>query len=135
MPESIGDLRKLQKLTLHDNKLKNIPESIGNLCELRELQIDNNKELTLLPETMRCCTNLRKLRFNIHDLKYMSDIFYDMRNLDIVYMYRFLECTNTKQLHKLSKRRWQIKRYFVIALGCTLPVVESVLVSMQYYKN
>lgn len=39
IPDSIGKLKSLRKLTLHSNNLETLPESIGNLSSLRELGI------------------------------------------------------------------------------------------------
>ncbi len=43
LPESISNLKSLQKLELSANKLTTLPESIGNLSSLEELEFNDNK--------------------------------------------------------------------------------------------
>ena len=69
LPESIGQLTKLQKLDLgrdwekglsEINQLIELPESIGQLTQLQTLDISNN-QLTELPESLWKLTQLKKL--------------------------------------------------------------------------
>lgn len=60
IPEAIGDLRQLEKLTLSDRRIRELPKSIGNLEELRELDISNTVIITL-PESFSRLTKLEKL--------------------------------------------------------------------------
>jgi Leucine-rich repeat (LRR) protein len=60
LPESIGNLQNLKKLTLKGNQLEEVPESIGQLTELRTLDLSNNN-LTSLPEEIGNCRNLKSV--------------------------------------------------------------------------
>ena len=60
LPESLGQLRRLQKLYVYDNKLSALPESLWQLTELQELDVDDN-ELTALPRSLGQLTQLQKL--------------------------------------------------------------------------
>ena len=59
LPESIGNLRSLQILSLWRNQLTSLPESIGNLSSLEKLYVDRNR-LTSLPENIN--NALKKLK-------------------------------------------------------------------------
>jgi len=50
LPEGFGQLRSLQTLLLHDNKLSKLPENFGELESLQLLYLQSNK-LTCLPES------------------------------------------------------------------------------------
>lgn len=52
LPNSIGDLINLEEAYFNDNMLESIPESAGNLKSLQFLYLDNN-ELSSLPETIK----------------------------------------------------------------------------------
>ncbi len=42
IPESIGNLTNLTRLSLNDNQLTNLPEGIENLSKLTELYLEGN---------------------------------------------------------------------------------------------
>jgi internalin A len=51
LPESIGELRALQKLRIFNNRLVALPESIGQLSQLKSLRLWGN-QLRTLPESI-----------------------------------------------------------------------------------
>ena len=51
LPDSIGNLKHLQKLNLSDNELTSLPNSIGNLKHLKTLDVSDN-ELSSLPQSI-----------------------------------------------------------------------------------
>src|ERR1700730_15739179 len=60
LPDTIGQLTKLERLYLAQNQLTSLPESIGQLTQLQELYVDGN-QLTSLPESIGQLTQLRRL--------------------------------------------------------------------------
>lgn len=60
LPDSIGNLKKLQHLDLVGNHLESLPISIGNLTELTDLNLINNN-LTVLPESINLLSKLKTL--------------------------------------------------------------------------
>ena len=52
LPPQIGKLENLRVLHLNNNKLKSLPPSIGNLENLQILRLDNNNNLKLLPRSL-----------------------------------------------------------------------------------
>lgn len=60
VPSSIGDLTKLTRLQIHNQRITSIPSSIGNLTQLHTLLLGGNR-LKHLPEELGNLTNLRLL--------------------------------------------------------------------------
>lgn len=60
LPESIGRLESLEILWLSDRHIKSLPDSIGNLQSLQELVIETS--ITTLPESIGNLQSLQKLR-------------------------------------------------------------------------
>jgi len=73
LPESIGNLTKLNNLSLNGNHLTTLPSSIGNLTRLKTLQINNNR-LTTLPDTCRELMNLVTIELNNNQLTTLPPI-------------------------------------------------------------
>ncbi|MBQ9182887.1 MAG: hypothetical protein IJ143_03795 [Neisseriaceae bacterium] len=78
-PESIGELEKLQKLTIFFCDIKSLPENIGKLKQLKKLHLEHCKMLDELPEsigdlskltklTLFCCENITMLPESIGNL-------------------------------------------------------------------
>lgn len=62
VPESIGNIRDLERLTLMDNmRLTTLPESLGQLSNLRYINLDGNANLESLPESIGHLPHLRTL--------------------------------------------------------------------------
>jgi len=67
IPESIGNLIRLQVLNLVNNSLTELPSSIGNLTQLRQLLLGIN-ELTELPSFIGELNQLQELRAAYNNL-------------------------------------------------------------------
>ncbi len=80
IPESIGNLTRLNDLSLYQNQLDRLPESIGNLTNLTWLNIAENK-LTWLPESFYNLTNLTWLELCENKFTYLSEEFGNFTNL------------------------------------------------------
>jgi len=66
-PENVLPL-KIQWLILTDNKLKKLPDSIGNLTKLQKCMLAGNR-LHSLPNTMASCKNLELLRISANKIE------------------------------------------------------------------
>jgi len=64
LPDSIGKLKTLIELYLHENELESLPDSIGQLTALTDLSIYNNK-FTELPNSLKSLTSLTNLEVDI----------------------------------------------------------------------
>ena len=67
IPESIGNLSSLEKLSLYSNQLTTLPESIGNLSSLIWLGFFDN-QLTTLPESIGNLSSLENLYLDSNQL-------------------------------------------------------------------
>jgi Leucine-rich repeat (LRR) protein len=86
VPESIGNLERLEKLNLSENLLKALPESMGRLKSLRELDLSHN-ELTTLPEWVGKLKDLEGLVVNHNRLSKLPDSIVQLRRLERLYVY------------------------------------------------
>ena len=59
-------------LILTDNKLTRLPQSIGDLTKLQKFPLAGN-QLTALPDTMQKCKNLELLRLSANNLTHIPD--------------------------------------------------------------
>jgi internalin A len=63
LPETLGNLKKLQLLDISNNQLTALPESLGQLKQLQSLDISNN-QLSTLPESLGQLKKLRSLNIS-----------------------------------------------------------------------
>jgi hypothetical protein len=110
LPESMGNLNTLEKLYLCDNHLQSLPESIGNIHTMQELSLENN-QLQSVPESRLLLPNLHYLSLQNNPRSSFTPV--------IVY----------SQLSHLRSRRNFLKCYFALALACSFPVIESVIIN------
>jgi Leucine-rich repeat (LRR) protein len=67
LPESLGQLTRLQSLKLRNNQLTALPESLGQLTQLRSLDLSDN-QLRVLPESLGQLTQLQSLNLSRNQL-------------------------------------------------------------------
>ena len=72
LPNRIGELAALERLTLVHNKIRSLPEAIGQLTMLTILNLNAN-ELTSLPETISQLTMLKILKLNANRLSSLPE--------------------------------------------------------------
>merc|ERR1712110_166056 len=68
LPNRIGELAALQRLTLVHNKIRSLPEAIGQLTMLTILKLNANR-LSSLPETIDQLAHLQELDVQNNPLK------------------------------------------------------------------
>lgn len=83
LPESIGGLESLQELRLEENQIKTIPESIGNLSLLKELDLENN-QLTTLPESIGNLKSLQELWLGDNQLTNLPESIGNLKSLKVL---------------------------------------------------
>jgi Leucine-rich repeat (LRR) protein len=95
LPESIGNLKKLRELLFIDSPLEKIPDCIGDLQSLAELFLSGNIKLDTLPDSIGNLKNLRKLSLNKSSIKKLPDWIGDLQSLTR------LSLNNNKNLESL----------------------------------
>lgn len=81
LPRSIGDLKKLEKLTLESRKITFLPEEIGNLTELRTLSLPGNR-LTELPTSFYQLKKLESVDLGYNQIRFISDEIGSLKNIE-----------------------------------------------------
>ena len=72
MPQEIGELTNLARLSLANNQLTEIPKTIGKLTNLKELYLHNN-QLQALPTEIGQLKNLKELWLDHNQLACLSE--------------------------------------------------------------
>ncbi len=80
LPDSIGNLSTLRNLSLQYNKIKTLPKSISNLNSLQYLYLNNN-ELTTLPDSIGNLKSLRYLFLDNNQLTALPDSIGNLNSL------------------------------------------------------
>ncbi len=65
LPDAIGRLDALQKLTLFHTGLQSLPESLGQLSQLRDLQVVGAPDLKRLPSSLTRLSNLENFQLTL----------------------------------------------------------------------
>jgi len=81
LPESIGDLTKLETLWLEEHKFSSLPESFGNLVNLQSLNLERN-QLTSLPESFGNLRSLQTLNLEWNRFTSLPESFGNLTNLE-----------------------------------------------------
>jgi flagellar motor component MotA len=81
LPDSIGNLKNLTKLSIHYSDIEKLPESIGDLISLRELILNDNKKLTSLPGSIGNLKDLEKFELSCSPIKLLPDCIYNLEKL------------------------------------------------------
>ena len=86
IPESIGNLDRLQELTLTASLNGEIPSSIGNLKNLETLFLNGNQLIGSVPATLVNCSNLTIVALNENNLENLPNLS-AMSKLVVMYLY------------------------------------------------
>ncbi len=85
LPESIGDLKWLQKLSLINNKLTKLPNSFGKLESLEILWLNKNK-IVQLPESFGNLKSLKNLDMSNNKLSSLPESFGNLSSINVLQM-------------------------------------------------
>ena len=80
LPRTIENLSNLESLILYHNRLNRLPQTIGNLRNLRELNLRFNN-LEILPDSIRNLVNLDELLLGFNNLSYLPPAIGHLENL------------------------------------------------------
>ena len=86
IPPTIGRLKRLMVLGLSSNKLRSLPEQIGEAIGLRELHLGGN-QLESVPESIGCLKDLIKLNLNNNALRTLPRSLLKCTNLRYLYLH------------------------------------------------
>jgi Leucine-rich repeat (LRR) protein len=127
LPDSIGQLRSLQHLYLHNNQLSSLPDTIGNLKLLKQLNLSSNT-LTSLPNTIGNIDSLQTLILSRNNLTILPNL---IGNLIVL---QHLELANN-MLSSLPETIGQLKKLETLVLHdnrlTTLPQTIGYLNALQ----
>jgi len=101
IPDSIGNLRRLEQLQLEDNRIQSIPDSIGNLKRLQHLNLNHN-ELSSIPESIGELQTLKELDLGWNKLKTLPHSIGQLRKLEKMNLYK-------NKIKVLPDSFWQLK--------------------------
>lgn len=103
LPESIGNLKSLKRLYLHNNRLTTLPESIGNLSSLENLSLAEN-DLTTLPESISNLKSLEHLLLDSNKLRRLPESLRKLSSLQTLNLNFITFVILPKALNILEKR-------------------------------
>ena len=83
IPESIGNLPRLQSLYLINTQIRELPESIGNLTSLQILDLWNT-QIRALPESIGNLTYLQSLSLNFAQIRALPESIGNLRSLQVL---------------------------------------------------
>lgn len=80
---SLCEVTTLKRLSLFDNKLKDMPKTFGQLVNLEFLDVHNN-DLRLIPSSVVDCTDVKQLRMSGNQLVRLPDLLGTLPALEIL---------------------------------------------------
>ena len=131
LPESLGNLKKLEELIVRDTEIMYLPESIGDLESLQTLFIPENW-LTELPNSIGNLNSLEILNLNTNHLKFLPGSIGNLRSL------RELRISNNYELQKLPDMIGNLKSLELLTLSnnslSELPNTFGALDSLEHLE-
>jgi internalin A len=86
LPDSIGQLKSIEWLTITDNQLTSLPEAIGQMTRLTNLFVSGN-QLTSLPESLSQLKRLRRLDVSNNQLAALPPWLRALKSLRELHVY------------------------------------------------
>lgn len=114
LPDSVGDLIKLESLFLDNNQLVELPDSITTLQKLGILELSRN-QLTKLPERIGTLTSLTSLDLNHNQLNTLPESFGDLGLLESLSLER-------NKLTRLPASFWRLRNLAILHIEA--PIYE-----------
>ena len=87
LPDSIGDLKDLEFLSLWQNRLHSLPDSLAQLTNLRTISLGSNK-LNPLPTVISRLSSLRTLGLSSNGLTQLPTWLKDLQQLEVLVLER-----------------------------------------------
>lgn len=81
IPESVGRLTTLKKLSFYSPQLEEIPTSIGNLKKLKSLSISSENEISQIPDTTCGLTSLEELKLEKIQIRVLPECIGNLTSL------------------------------------------------------
>ena len=82
LPEEIGSLIRLQKLSLGSSGIKSLPSSIGKLQNLEDLDLGGTRNLISVPDGISHLIRLKNLTFGSSNIKWLPPSIGQLQNLE-----------------------------------------------------
>jgi energy-coupling factor transporter ATP-binding protein EcfA2 len=127
LPPEIGQLKKLKKLMLFQNKLTQLPDEIGQLISLQELELSYN-QLTAPPESIGQLTSLQRLSLHNNQLTALPESIGQLRNLTTLVIHN----NNFSELNVAIGNLKQLRKFY---FGYDARVITGIMVEPLSFPN
>jgi len=94
IPDEIGQLKNLEKLTICGKHISKISAKIGQLKNLERLTLESIENISYLPNSIGNLTNLRRLRINKTTLTALPESIGQLQQLKVLDIHRNLQLRN-----------------------------------------
>lgn len=105
IPQTIGNLKSLEVLTLKENRITTIPDSIGNLKSLRELNLYKNR-LSSLPQSIGNLQTLLKINLDKNEFRTFPTQLLKLKNLELLNLEKNFIKSIPKEIDELQNLKY-----------------------------
>ena len=105
LPDSISQLKQLQRLNLSGNDLSSVPESLGQLKQLRELNLSGN-QISSVPESIGQLKQLQELDLHSNPLSSLPRSLGQLEQLQVLCLYDTQLSSVPGSIGQLKQLRW-----------------------------
>ena len=153
IPDSIGNLKQIEKLVFRSNNLELVPDSVGNISSLKDLSIESTNtkisdnignllnletlrlkidKINSLPENIGKLSKLRMLTVDCNHLEIIPEIISELSSLEVLHIDTMKELPLPEKLCRLPNLEY-------LSIRGNVPEDIGLLKSLQwlhvYYKN